>query len=146
MFSQEFIFPNIKATTQDDMFDFLHSILQDKDCVYPEYLEKIKKREQNFPTGLQLSQIGIAMPHTESTYAKKNTFVVMTSENGIPFYNMENSSPMVAKVIFAIVFDNRDRHMDNLQTLSNIIQNEELLIDICKCTTSEEIYKLIQKH
>ncbi len=146
MFSQEFIFPNIKATTQDDMFDFLHSTLQDKDCVYPEYLEKIKKREQNFPTGLQLSQIGIAIPHTESTYAKKNTFVVMTSENGIPFQSMENFSPMVAKVIFAIVFDNRDKHMENLQTLSNIIQNEELLIDICKCTTSEEIYKLIQKH
>ncbi len=146
MFSQEFIFPNIKVTTQDDMFDFLFTTLKNKDYVHPAYLEKIKEREQNFPTGLQLSQIGIAIPHADAEYTKNNTFVVMTSENGIPFKNMEDASPVLVKVIIAIVFSDKDKHMENLQLLSDILQNEPLLIEVSKCKNADDIYALLQNN
>ncbi len=145
MFTQEFIFPNIKATTQAEMFNFLFTTLDSKGYVHPEYLEKITEREKDYPTGLQLSQIGVAIPHADTEYVKKDTFVVMTSEKGIPFQNMEDASPVLVKVIIALVFNDKNKHLDNLQLLSTILQNENLLIEVSKCSTVDEIHTLISK-
>ncbi len=145
MFSIELIYTNIEATTQDELFDFLCECLHKYDLVHDNYKDKIKEREQQFPTGIPLNQIGVAIPHADAEYAKGDAFVVLTSKQGIPFRNMEDGTDIIAHIIIALVFNDKNKHLENLQNLSALLQNEELLMKISQCNHSEEIYKLIKQ-
>ncbi len=125
------------------MFEFLYDCVKKKGLVYDAYLEKIIEREAEFPTGIQLSNIGIAIPHTDAEYAKGDAFVVMTSEEGIPFKNMEDGVDLKANVIIGLVFYDKDKHVEYLQSLVELFQNEEALIKIKNSKDIDEIYNLL---
>ena len=53
------------------------------------FIGMIKKREKEFPTGLETISMGIAVPHVDSEYAKDSALVLCRFAHPIKFYRMD---------------------------------------------------------
>lgn len=81
--------------TQEDVFRKVYFDLREKDLVTDDFLDNLIEREQNYPTGLDMSPIdtsypNIAIPHTEAEFVKTTRIVPIKLNHPIPFHNMIN--------------------------------------------------------
>lgn len=83
----------------------------------------------------------VAMPHTteNATGAHKTGIGFMVSEKMIDFGEDEDGEKKEANLFFTLSSTNPDEHMNNIQQLSAIFMNEELLDALAAARTPEEI-------
>ena len=90
----------------------------------------------------------VAMPHTtenaEGVY--KTGIGFMVCKNLIDFGTDEDGEKKEANLFFTLCAENPDEHMNNIQQLANIFQNEDLLDALAKAETSEDILEAEKKY
>ena len=57
---------------------------------------------------------------------------------------MEDGSNVNVCLVIGLVFNDKDKHMDNLMKLSLLLQNEEKLKEIKEAGTKDEVYKTLE--
>ena len=57
---------------------------------------------------------------------------------------MEDESNVNVCLVIGLVFNDKDKHMDNLMKLSLLLQNEEKLKEIKEAGTKDEVYKTLE--
>ena len=90
----------------------------------------------------------VAMPHTtenaEGVY--KTGIGFMVCENLIDFGKDEDGEEKKANLFFTLCAENPSEHMDNIQQLSNIFVNEDLLDALAAAKTPEDILEAEKKY
>ena len=142
---KDLIFINMNFENKNKLFKFIADELGKRDYINDTYEEAVNKREEKFPTGFQLKNINIAMPHADPVNSKADKLVVLTLETPVEFQNAEDKGTLGVNIVFGLVFHNRDKHIDYLMRLSNLIQNSEKLEKIKKAGTKEEIYDILNE-
>ena len=142
---KDLIFINMNFENKSELFKFIADELGKRDYVNDTYEEAVNKREEKFPTGFQLKNINIAMPHADPVNSKADKLVVLTLAEPVEFQNAEDKGMLDVNIVFGLVFHNRDKHIDYLMRLSNLIQNSEKLEKIKKAGTKEEIYDILNE-
>ena len=74
----------------------------------------------------------------------ENKFIVLNLKKQIEFKNMEDESNVNVCLVIGLVFNDKDKHMDNLMKLSLLLQNEEKLKEIKEAGTKDEVYKTLE--
>ena len=142
---RELIFINMNFENKSELFKFITEELRKRDYVADTYETAINERESRFPTGFQLKNMNIAMPHADPVNSKADKLVVLTLEKPVEFQNAEDNRQLDVSIVFGLVFHNRDKHIDYLMRLSNLIQDSGKLEKIKKSGTKEEIYDLLNE-
>ncbi len=85
----------------------------------------------------------IAMPHTQenATGALKTGIGFMVCKNLIDFGKDEDGEEKKANLFFTLSSTNPDEHIDNIQQLSMIFMNDDLIDALAKAETPEDILK-----
>lgn len=142
---KELIYLDKKFESQEELFDFMADVLFEKGYVLDEYREKIKERERNFPTGFKLKIANVAMPHTDPEYTTASKIIVIKVPDKVEFSNAENNEKIMVEIVFGLIFQDRERHIDDLMKLVNLFQDEETLSLIKNSENKDEIYEVLQK-
>lgn len=142
---KDLIFINMNFENKSELFGFIADELKKRNYVTDTYEEAVNKREEKFPTGFQLKNINIAMPHADPVNSRADKLVVLTLEKPVEFQNAEDKGMIGVNIVFGLVFHNRDKHIDYLMRLSNLIQDSEKLEKIKKSVTKDEIYDLLDE-
>lgn len=139
------IFRELELETADEYFEFVGEKLLSEGFVKETYVEALKNREKEFPTGLNLP-IGVAIPHTDADYVKKNTYIVSTFKNPIIFNEMggEPDSEVNVKLAINIVMNDGNKHLEALQSLISKIQEESFVESVVNANSDEEIQELFK--
>lgn len=134
---------DLKSKDQDELFNKIFEILYEKGCVTKDYKEAVKIRENEYPTGFELDGYGIAIPHTDAEYSKKNCLLVCKLKDEVTFRDAESLNPLKVKLIFALTFENnsKDAHIDTLAKLMALINSKEKTNKIINSNSCEEIYR-----
>lgn len=137
------IYLNLDISQKDEFFDFISEKLYKGGFVKETYSQALKDREKEYPTGLPL-EIGVAIPHTSSEYVNKDTFAVSVFKNPILFEEMggDYGSTVDVKVAISIVMKDGNKHLEVLQKLISIIQNEVFVKKIISADKEEDIIEL----
>ncbi|MGF7396380.1 PTS sugar transporter subunit IIA [Thermoanaerobacterium thermosaccharolyticum] len=144
-FNKELIVTNLDAKCKEDVFDVLYKKLYENGFVKESYLEAIKKREKNFPTGLQLNRYNVAIPHTDPEHVVKPAIAVATLKNPVIFKNMANPLEDVeVNIIFMIALNESHSQVEMLQQLTSLIQDEKLLEEIARVNGGEQIIDILK--
>lgn len=143
---KEHIFRNLDFKTRDEYFDFIAEKLHKEGYVNESYAQGLKDRERDFPTGLPLP-IGVAIPHTDSSYVNKDTFVVSTFKNPIKFGEMagEEDDKVDVKLAIGIVMSNGEKHLEVLQHIIERIQDEQFVKSLVYSVDDDSIVELFNK-
>ena len=143
---EELIFYNVSLENQDQLFDWMANELEKKDYVTKDFRDAIKKREQEFPTGLQLNGLNVSIPHADAKYAKNRKLVIIKPENSITFKNMLDFEPIEVDIVFGLIVDDHKQHLEILQKVSQLLRKQEVIQEIKAVHSKSELLSLMQKH
>ncbi|KYC60124.1 MULTISPECIES: PTS sugar transporter subunit IIA [Heyndrickxia] len=133
-------------SSADDFFKVITSKLEKEGMIKEGYYNAITNREKTYPTGLDTGQIKVAIPHTDCKFSNKTQLIVTTLEKPVKFKRMDDpDSEVSVSVIILILFDNPNKQLKLLSEIMKIVKNQELLAEILKAKTPEEVYQLLNQ-
>ena len=140
------IFVNLEAADHTEVLDILGNALIREGYAGTSYVEALLKREKEFPTGLDIQGIGVAIPHTDACYVKKEGIAVASLIKPISFFQMgEDSIQVPVSLVFMLAIQKSDTHLKRLQGILNIIQDTKILKQLLNATEGKEIIQIIKE-
>lgn len=143
---KELIFFNYKACNYEDILEVLGNKAIEAGIAKSNYVEGLKNRENEFATGVPVEPIGVAIPHTDSSYVNDNKVAVMTLEEPVIFNLMGGSSEdtIDVKLVILLSFKDGKNHISALQNIIEKIQDEKFVESLINAQSKEELYKLAE--
>lgn len=148
LFSEDLVFIE-NAKTQEEIFTTIGKRLLDRGIVNEGFTKAIMEREENYPTGLDLSPVSdeipsAAIPHTEVEYCNSKHVVFVKLNNEIKFKNMISpDNEILVKYLFMIINNDADNQTNVLSGLMSFMTNVERMKKLETLTNEKEIYEFL---
>lgn len=127
--------------------EYLHLIaekLKDQGYVEDSYEEAITQREKEFPTGLQTSSIGVAIPHTDPQHIKKPFISILKLNKPVRFGQMGTIDQFVdVSYLFMLGFEKGEHQLILLQNLMKMFTDEIAMEKLINSNDEAEIYQIV---
>ncbi|PRR82411.1 PTS sugar transporter subunit IIA [Clostridium vincentii] len=139
-------------TNLDQAFEIMADKLFKLGLTKEHYLESIKEREKNYPTGIDLSVIekdfpNVAIPHTESEYCNATKVILVKLQNEINVKNMMDSdSELKVKYLFMILNKAGEEQANILANIMDFVTNKNNINSLEKAETIEELYNVVKNN
>ncbi|CZQ91469.1 PTS sugar transporter subunit IIA [Trichococcus collinsii] len=135
------------VSSKEVAFQMLADELLENNCVNQDFLANIIKREEIFPTGLEINGIGVAIPHTDSEYVKESQVGFMSLEEPLSFLEMgTNDKEVPVSLLFMLALKEPHEQLEMLQRLIEMFQQEGVLELLMKVDQKEAYQEIIQKY
>lgn len=144
--NEELIFIGLNAQTYQEIMTQMGQKFIDTGYCKETYIEALIDREQEYPTGIDIDGIGIAMPHTSITHVNSHAIGIGTLQQDVTFIHMGTDDERVSvKVVFMLAVDNPNAHLEKIQSILSVIQDKEVLKKIIHAKSKNEIITIIKK-
>lgn len=144
---KELINSAVTAKDSQDVLEQVGRMLFDQGFVKETYIGAAIEREKNFPTGLKLKNIAIAMPHTDSIHVNKPAICVARLNNKVPFSHMGYSDMSVdAELVFMMAITDPDKQIQTLKKAMEVFQNDQAVSEFQNAAANEDLYQVAKKY
>lgn len=142
----EDILLNVDADSCEEVLHRVSSHLLDEGKVKQSYEEHLINREREYPTGLALGDINVAIPHTDYQYANTTQLLVATLRKPVEWHNMEDSDETIpVSAVVLSVFDKPEHQLEALQQIIGVLQNQELVARIVASDSAQQVIELFDQ-
>lgn len=139
------VFAQENFKSQDELFEQVAQKALDLGWVREDFLERIKKREATFPTGIQLMDFGVAIPHTDAECVLEEFVAVITLQDAVVFNSMEDNNQQVqTQIVFVLGLNQPHAQLEMLQSLMKLIQNGTILSKVLLASDANELINIIK--
>lgn len=137
---------NLEAKTSTDVFQKLGGRLIAADYCKESYIQALIEREKDFPTGINMGNVGIAMPHTDKEHVKREGVAIGILKEPVHFFQMGTTDePVDAKLIFMLAVQNPEEHLVFLQRILMLLQDQEVLKQLLQTKDKKAVIEVIRK-
>jgi PTS system galactitol-specific IIA component len=144
--SQNLIISQMQAKSWQIVIQELGGKLQQNGYVKESYIKAVIEREGNFPTGLPLGVINVAIPHTDVEHVIEPAIAVATLAQPVLFGNMgEQGNMLEVSVVFLLAMKEPHAQVGLLQSLVSAFQNPEVLQSLLQAESESEIKAILQE-
>lgn len=144
-FKRELTNLSLEVDNQEDFFRTISSELQEKGYVKQTFEKAIIEREKNYPTGLQLDNFTIAIPHTDVEHVKKPFVAIYRLTQQINFYQMGTDDEVVpVKDILVLGIDDPKKQVGLLSSLMQCFSEKNFVKQYKNTAIADSILKLIK--
>jgi len=144
--NEDLIVTSMDAKTTDDVFARLGGLLVQQGYAKESYVAALAEREAEFPTGLNLGEYGIAIPHTAVEHVNKGATAIATLKEPVRFVEMAtDDDPVDARVIFMLAVVDPKDHIEELQRILKIVTDQEVIKALLSAQESQEVIDIIKK-
>lgn len=89
------------------------------------FAENVLKREEVFPTGLLINDVGIAIPHTDAEHVNDSQIAFMSLKKPVTFYEMGTADKEISvSLIFMLALKEPHAQLEMLQKLITMFQKK----------------------
>lgn len=115
--------------------------------VTSEFAEDVWQREQTFPTGLPTQPLAVAIPHADPDHVNQSAVCLGILKSPVSFAQMGADSSTVLEVylIFLLAIKEREKQVEMIQQLIQLIQTGSLLEQLAVAKDSAQAYTLIHQ-
>lgn len=133
----------IDADSCEEVLHLASSHLLGEGKVKQSYEEHLLAREEDYPTGLALGGINVAIPHTDYQYANTTQLLIATLAKPVMWRNMEDSDELIpVSVVVLSVFDKPEHQLEALQQIMGVLQKQELVAQIVDADSAQQVIEL----
>lgn len=137
---------NVDADSCEEVLHMVSSHLLGEGKVKQSYEEHLIDREREYPTGLALGDINVAIPHTDYQYANTTQLLVATLKMPVEWHNMEDSDETIpVSTVVLSVFDKPEHQLEALQQIIGVLQNQELVARIVTSDSAQQVIELFDQ-
>lgn len=127
MFDKKIALFHQHAKTKEEALGLLAKEFVKAGVVQENFLDGLLRREANFPTGLITDGVGVAIPHTDSEYVKKNQLGFMSLDEPVKFQYMADPDAEVdVRVMVMMAIQGHDQ-VDMLMKLMAMFSDNNML-------------------
>ena len=147
---KEEVYKNIRFLHLDgdgeakDVLSVLAEYAVNNELVKSGYEQALLKREELFPTGIKAKR-GIAIPHADQEYTRKETIIVAVLDKPCVFRAMGGGNDVPVEVLFLLILNNKQQTMALSQIVS-FIQDEGKMSSLHSKNAIKEIYDSFGKY
>lgn len=135
------------ASEKQELLKKMATKLYDAHCVTESYMEGILEREEEYPTGLEINGIGIAIPHTDTNKVLKSQICLASLKKPIDFKDMVDKTKKIeVNIIFMLAMKESNQQIELLQNIMKLFQNEKTVQKILNSTNEEEVLELLHSN
>lgn len=140
------IFLNLKAVDNKEVLQIMGDAMIQEGYGEDGFTEALLEREKDYPTGLDVDGIGVAIPHTDAEHVKKEGISIAVLEKPVMFDAMgEDNCQIPIKIVVMFTVAGKDKHIDRLLQILDMIKDEKILQGLLAAVNKEEIRTAIQK-
>ena len=149
-FSKDLVFC-LEADNQEQLFDQVATLLEEKKVVTDTYRSALIEREKMFPTGLDMEFLGkdlpnVAIPHTDTIHNLTENVVVVRLAKPVTFHNMIAPDKEVeVSLLFFIINDSSSSQTNILAQLMDFFTGNGHLEALSKITEQEALFQYISE-
>ncbi|HCM86335.1 MULTISPECIES: PTS sugar transporter subunit IIA [Enterococcus] len=141
------VFAQENFSSREELFEQVAQKASDLGWVREDFLDRIRTREETFPTGIQLMSMGAAIPHTDAECILEEFVAVITLQDSVVFQSMEDNNQQVkAQIVFVLGLNQPHAQLEMLQSLMGLLQNESALSELLLANTATELVSVIKKN
>lgn len=131
---------------KEELFEKISEELFTKKLVTNSFLKAVKTREEEYPTGLQLENMSIAIPHTDIEHIVEPFVYVCTLKKPISFIQMGTSDMTVeADAVLVLGIKEPKEQVGMLSGLMAMFSDSQFIDEFKKAKTDKEIIQLLKK-
>ncbi|MDN5025678.1 PTS sugar transporter subunit IIA [Streptococcus sp. SO4] len=141
----------LEADNQEQLFDQVATLLEEKKVVTETYRLALIEREKLFPTGLDMEFLGkdlpnVAIPHTDTIHNLTENVVVVRLEKPVTFHNMIAPDKEVeVSLLFFIINNSSSSQTNILAQLMDFFTGNGHLEALSKITEPEALFQYISE-
>ena len=141
----------LEADNQEQLFDQVATLLEEKKVVTDTYRSALIEREKMFPTGLDMEFLGkdlpnVAIPHTDMIHNLTENVVVVRLAKPVTFHNMIAPDKEVeVSLLFFIINNSSSSQTNILAQLMDFFTGDGHLEALSKITEPEALYQYISE-
>lgn len=140
------IFTGLDADTYEDVLKQVGEAMTQEGYAKESYVDALIKREKEFPTGIDVDGIGVAIPHTDVSHVKKPGIAIAVLNKPATFIQMgTDNEPVEVRLIFMLAMVNPNKHIDQLQRILAVIQDTDVLKQLHEVKEANQIIKIIKE-
>ena len=149
-FSKDLVFC-LEADNQEQLFDQVATLLEEKKVVTDTYRSALIEREKMFPTGLDMEFLGkdlpnVAIPHTDTIHNLTENVVVVRLAKPVTFHNMIAPDKEVeVSFLFFIINNSSSSQTNILAQLMDFFTGNGHLEALSKITEPEALFQYISE-
>ena len=149
-FSKDLVFC-LEADNQEQLFDQVATLLEEKKVVTDTYRSALIEREKMFPTGLDMEFLGkdlpnVAIPHTDTIHNLTENVVVVRLPKPVTFHNMIAPDKEVeVSLLFFIINNSSSSQTNILAQLMAFFTGNGHLEALSKITEPEALFQYISE-
>ena len=144
LFNPKLMVLDLEANTVTEVLTRLSNRLIAEGYVKESFTQAILERETEFSTGLPGLGRGVAIPHADPEHVNASVIAVGILRNPVQFKMMGNHDETIdVEVVFMLALKESHSHMSVLQSLMDVIQNENLLKQIKEAATQDTLLQLM---
>ena len=143
--NDEVIFLDLQAKTSDDVFETMGSKMIDLGLVNAKFVQGLKAREIEFPTGINLGEIAIAIPHTDASYVLENGIGFAKLDTPVEFIEMGTEDDIVqAQLVFMLMIKDPSQQVAYLQAVISLIQDTQCLKALMDAKSPQDVVDIVK--
>lgn len=135
-----------EVKSQKEALSIIATCLYQTGLVKDSFAENVLKREEVFPTGLLINDVGIAIPHTDAEHVNDSQIAFMSLKKTVTFYEMGTADKEISvSLIFMLALKEPHAQLEMLQKLITMFQKKEVVQKLQAVNNTEEYYQIIEK-
>ncbi|QSX09250.1 PTS sugar transporter subunit IIA [Alkalibacter rhizosphaerae] len=141
---EDLVFLNVKGETSADVLRFISDELSKRQIVKETFYDALIQREKEFPTGLPIGEINVAIPHTYPDHINEVAVTIAILDKPVTFRNMGDPTQNVdVSIVLCMTMKKLDDNVKLLPELIGYFADENHLKQLLECKTPKAVIDLI---
>ncbi|MFZ4451689.1 PTS sugar transporter subunit IIA [Salibacterium aidingense] len=143
-FDEDMIMLGMNAGDDQEALMQLSECLLQKEYVKDTFVNGVIERENHYPTGLQTTSVGVAIPHTSPSHVVQESLAIGVLNNPVAFRRMDTGDPMEVSVLFMLAISNPDKQLQMLQQVMGMLREQTVLNKIAQAASAKDVIEAVQ--
>ncbi len=143
----ENILVQAQAESREEIITRLGSLLFEHGLVKETFVQAVLDREKVYPTGLQTTILGFAIPHTDTEHVNRPALAIATLSQPVVFQAMGDPDTSVSvRVVMMLAISDPKAVVHVLRKVISILEDSEALTGLLGASSREEIKSIVRTH
>lgn len=140
------IFTGMKARNWQEVLRKTGAVLQEKGYAKDSYINALIQREIKYPTGINMGETGVAIPHTDPDEVMKEGIAIAVLTDPVAFGQMgtEQGTVMV-KLVFVLAIREPGSQVERLKQMMQLLRDQEVLEQLKNASDSRTVINIIRE-
>lgn len=143
---KKLILTNCRAESRQEIFQTVGGLLIREGYCRDSYIKALNDRENEYPTGLDMGEIGVAIPHTDVSHVIRSTMAIAVLQKPVPFEVMggDDGETVGVSLVVAMAIQDAAAHLSQVQALLKVLQDNSVLRELTSAKSPEEVICIIK--